>query len=95
MTKNATIPHDQARMALQMGGTDRMMRQRWVGSKTMRLSLLAGLLVALTLALAGCVSGLRKCGPATVLSPGSVNVTTNGAMPVLRVEAFQSEGRKP
>ncbi len=63
-----------------------------MGVKMLRMSLLAGLFAALTLALAGCASGHR--GKAA-LEPGTLSVSTNSGMPVLRVEAFRSEERKP
>ena len=64
-----------------------------MGAKMVRISLLAGLCAVLTLALAGCASGQR--GKGAVLEPGTMSVSTNSGMPVLRVEAFRSEEKKP
>lgn len=70
-----------------------------------RFAAIAGATVASVLAAAGCSSGpksarhgpegeplVRGAGndPGQPLTPGTLSVSTNNAMPVLRVEAFKS-----
>ncbi len=59
----------------------------------LRLAAITGATVAVVLLAAGCAAGHR--GKGAVLEPGVMSVSTNSGMPVLRVEAFRSEERKP